>query len=395
MQRVLTARHQVKPLPFHFYSGAIVLLVGLGLLASIYLSISHYRVFSDIGYRSFCAISRAINCDTVSQSPYAVFIGVPVPVWGVFGYAFLLVFLVLFGGPPGSRGRGFATVFCISLAFSGYSVLLALISSLLIQAYCIVCILTYAINFLLAFMTWLVRNRFENRPFLQAVRLDFRYLKQRSKRSALLAGVTACSMMLIIAFFPAYWKLEPTAGPLKLQTGVTEDGHPWIGSDEAPIIITEYSDYLCFQCKKMNYYLRQFISQHPGKIKLIHRHFPMDSRYNPIVRAPFHEGAGIMALIAIYASNTDKFWPINDYLFSIAADDLRIDIDDLAVMFGLNPGQLKTGLSDPRIQRMLVRDIQQGIKLGLSGTPSYVIGDHVYHGKLPAAVFNQIQNSDS
>ncbi len=121
----------------------------------------------------------------------------------------------------------------------------------------------------------------------------------------------------------------------------------------------------------------------------------MDSRYNPIVRAPFHEGAGIMALIAIYASNTDKFWPINDYLFSIAADDLRIDIDDLAVMFGLNPGQLKTGLSDPRIQRMLVRDIQQGIKLGLSGTPSYVIGDHVYHGKLPAAVFNQIQNSDS
>jgi uncharacterized membrane protein/protein-disulfide isomerase len=394
MQRGLTARHQVNPLPFHFYYWIIVLLVGLGLLASIYLSISHYRVFTDIGYRSFCAISRSINCDTVSQSPYAIFIGVPVPVWGVFGYAFLLVFLILFVGPPDSRGRGFAAVFCLSLAFSGYSVLLALISSFLIHAYCIVCIFTYAINFLLAFMNWLVRNRFESCSFIQAVKLDFNYLTQRSQRSAILSGVMVFTIMLIIAFFPAYWKLEPTAAPLKLQTGVTEDGHPWIGNDKAPIIITEYSDYLCFQCKKMNYYLRQFISKHPEKIKLVHRHFPMDSRYNPLVKAPFHKGAGTMALIAIHATDQDIFWPINDYLFSIAADNRHIDIDDLAEMFGLDPGQLKSGLGDPRIGRMLINDIRQGLKLGLRGTPSYVIDDRVYHGNLPTAVFRRIQSID-
>ncbi|MBU3949567.1 MAG: hypothetical protein KJ826_15285 [Proteobacteria bacterium] len=45
-------------------------------------------MYTDIGYESFCAISKAINCDTVSQSPYSVFLGVPLAIWGVAGYCF-------------------------------------------------------------------------------------------------------------------------------------------------------------------------------------------------------------------------------------------------------------------------------------------------------------------
>ena len=62
-----------------------------GLVDSVYLSISHYRVYTDIGYKSFCAISRTINCDTVSQSPFSIFLDVPVPVWGIIGYTFFLL----------------------------------------------------------------------------------------------------------------------------------------------------------------------------------------------------------------------------------------------------------------------------------------------------------------
>jgi uncharacterized membrane protein len=52
----------------------------------------------DMGYQSFCAISQALNCDTVSQSPYSILFNVPVPVWGVFGYAFFLI-LLMFAWP--------------------------------------------------------------------------------------------------------------------------------------------------------------------------------------------------------------------------------------------------------------------------------------------------------
>ena len=64
-----------KPLPFVVYWLTVLMLTGAGLAAAIYLSVSHYRVYTDVDYKSFCAISRAINCDTVSQSPYSIFAG--------------------------------------------------------------------------------------------------------------------------------------------------------------------------------------------------------------------------------------------------------------------------------------------------------------------------------
>jgi len=73
---------KIIPLPFPFYFWTIAALAVAGVLDSIYLSISHYRIYTDIAYESFCAISRSINCDTVSQSSYSIFLGIPVPVWG-------------------------------------------------------------------------------------------------------------------------------------------------------------------------------------------------------------------------------------------------------------------------------------------------------------------------
>ena len=81
---------KIKPLPFPVYFWSIVSITCVGLIDAIYLAISHYRVYTDIGYKSFCAVSKSINCDTVSQSAFSILLGVPVPVWGIVGY---LIFL--------------------------------------------------------------------------------------------------------------------------------------------------------------------------------------------------------------------------------------------------------------------------------------------------------------
>ena len=95
---------------FGMYFWVAVALAAAGLVDSIYLSVSHYRNYVDIGYSSFCAISRAINCDTVSQSPYAIFLGMPVPVWGVIGYIFVLLLIYFAGMKAACKRRylGFA-----------------------------------------------------------------------------------------------------------------------------------------------------------------------------------------------------------------------------------------------------------------------------------------------
>ena len=101
----------VIPLPFPVYFWIFVVLAIMGLADAIYLSVSHYRVYTDIGYASFCAISKAINCDTVSQSPYSILWGAPVPVWGVFGYLCVIVLLPFAGSKEAGKERIWSFLF--------------------------------------------------------------------------------------------------------------------------------------------------------------------------------------------------------------------------------------------------------------------------------------------
>jgi len=101
---------QINSLQFPLYFWTVAALAMAGVLDSIYLLISHYRVYTDIAYESFYAIPRSINCDTVSQSPYSIFIGIPVPVCGKLDIHFPSFFYRLSGAKM-PRKSGYDTFF--------------------------------------------------------------------------------------------------------------------------------------------------------------------------------------------------------------------------------------------------------------------------------------------
>ena len=45
----------------------------------------------------------------------------------------------------------------------------------------------------------------------------------------------------------------------------------------------EFTDYQCFQCRKMHYYLRKLVARYPDKIRITHCSFPMDQEFNPLL----------------------------------------------------------------------------------------------------------------
>ena len=374
------------PLPFAVYWLTVLMLTGAGLAAAIYLSVSHYRVYTDIGYKSFCAISRAINCDTVSQSPYSIFVGLPVPIWGVIGYTFLLLFLPLAAGKAAEKKRIWALIFWISLVFSAYSIVLAFISSYYIGSYCIVCIVSYGVNLSILFYSWMTRRRFSKSGLIADTRADLFFLWKKKVTIMLPFSTFLAGVLLIWIFFPSYWHFQPPPSAEHVSTGITAEGHPWIGAQEPVLEIIEFTDYQCFQCKKMHYLLRQIISQHTARIRIVHRNYPMDNEFNPIVKQPFHIGSGKMALLALFAESKDKFWEMNDYLYSIAGQQKSIEIKELAEKLDLNASELARSLSDPGYRYKLQSDVQEGLKLGITGTPAYVIDGKVYLGQIPADV---------
>jgi protein-disulfide isomerase len=140
----------------------------------------------------------------------------------------------------------------------------------------------------------------------------------------------------------------------------------------------------------MHFYLRHFVEKNPGKIKLVHRHYPMDHRYNPIVKEPFHVGSGEMSLLAIYAVKNEKFWEMNDLLFSINSTENTVDIKKLAEKTGLDADRLAASIFDNDIRSKLWFDIRDGLKAGITGTPAYMINGKLYLGEIPPDILRKV-----
>jgi len=382
----------VKPLPFPIYYWTVALLALAGLLNSIYLAISHYRVYTDIGYRSFCAISKVINCDTVSQSPYSIIFNVPVPVWGIIGYILFLLFLVFAWSKPFHRKHLWSLLVVIASVFSCISVGLALILTAFIHSYCIMCILSYGINFTLLFFTALTRKRFGTSSFIEGFQQDIYFLIQKRIRTAAVFIPFLIIVGIAVAMLPVYWKILPGGISTDIPRGITEDGHPWVGAESPELTIIEFSDYLCFQCKKIHYYLRRIVAQNPTKIRLVHRHFPMDHEVNFIVKDPFHIGSGKMALAAIYAASQGKFWEMNDLLFELAGNEKEMNLNKLASKTSLDSKGLARAIYSQKMRQKLKIDIWTALKFRMVGTPSFLVNGKVYQGQLPPEILKKVLN---
>ena len=387
----MRAANSIKPLPYGVYLTAVLGLAASGILFSAYLAYSHYRVYTDIAYSSFCAVSKAINCDTVSQSPYSIFLNLPVPVWGTAGYVGLCLLLLSAAMPAAERKRGWTLAMFGTLGFSVISLLLAGVSTFAIGSYCIVCIATYGVNLLLVFFTWLIRRRFDAGPLVDALAEDVRFLVKKSRISGTAALAFLSFLLITWKTVPAYWEALPAALPFgHLKSGITAEGFSWIGADTPELEILEFADYQCFQCRKMHYFLRQLVASRPDKIRLVHCHYPMDHEVNFIVEGPFHVGSAKLALLAIYAKSKGKFWEMNDLLYRLAGSGGKIELQTVSADLGLDVNSLAAAIEHPAYRKALEFEIRYGMKLQVLGTPSYLIDGRIHEGNIPAEILARV-----
>jgi uncharacterized membrane protein len=130
----------------------IAMLSLVGFLISSYLLLYKINVLGKIACGSG-------SCETVQASPWATFVFVPVPAWGVGGYLLILVLAVL-GLQPRfieSRLLSIALLAATTLAFA-FSAYLTGVEAFLIHAWCRWCVAS-AIVATLIFLTSLLEWR--------------------------------------------------------------------------------------------------------------------------------------------------------------------------------------------------------------------------------------------
>ncbi|MFH1632206.1 MAG: vitamin K epoxide reductase family protein [bacterium] len=114
--------------------GAILFFSILGIVAAVYSALAHY----DTASSAFCVINETFNCDVVNKGPYSELFGIPVSIFGLGAYSFLLVTTLMYI----SRREEAAITAMSAFALAGlvYSLYLTYIEAFVIFTWCILCI---------------------------------------------------------------------------------------------------------------------------------------------------------------------------------------------------------------------------------------------------------------
>jgi protein-disulfide isomerase len=162
---------------------------------------------------------------------------------------------------------------------------------------------------------------------------------------------------------------------------VSVQGAPFKGGEKAPVTIVEFSDFHCPFCKRVVPTLAQLESKYGDKVKLVFRDFPIDS---------LHPGASKAHEAARCADEQGKFWAYHDKLFAGPANSSPELFNRFAKEVGLEPVAFETCLSSGKHQAAIKKDIEEGQRLGVAGTPAFFINGRLFTGAQPLEAFARV-----
>jgi protein-disulfide isomerase len=162
---------------------------------------------------------------------------------------------------------------------------------------------------------------------------------------------------------------------------VSVDGAPLRGPKSAPITIVEFSDFHCPFCKRVNPTLKEIEEKYGEKVRIAFRDFPLD-QLHPAARKA-HEAARC-------AQEQGKFWAYHDALFDKAPRASAQDLKTYAREVGLDTTKFDQCLTTEKYKEMVQKDIDEGARLGVQGTPMFFINGRPLSGAQPLDRFVQV-----
>lgn len=172
---------------------------------------------------------------------------------------------------------------------------------------------------------------------------------------------------------------DPTAVRIDMAKGFAR------GGKEAAVSIVEFSDFQCPFCKAVTPTLHQLMKQYDGKVRWVFRDFPIPSLHPLAPKA--HEAARC-------AAEQGKFWEYHDVLFERSPRLEQPELKQYARDMKLDGAAFDRCLDSGKHQAAVAADVEEGQRLGISGTPAFFINGRLLVGNQPPNAFQQLIDSE-
>ncbi|MGV0024213.1 DsbA family protein [Phormidesmis priestleyi] len=148
---------------------------------------------------------------------------------------------------------------------------------------------------------------------------------------------------------------------------------PTIGAKAGKVVLVEFSDFQCPYCAAASATLKQFLAKHGDEVTLVYKHFPLTT---------IHAEAMPAAKAAWAAGQQGKFWEYHDALFTNQKQLGAAFYSQTAKTLGLDVQRFERDRSSKAAEAAIVQDLLLGEKLGVEGTPFFVMNGAVLAGSV-------------
>lgn len=191
-------------------------------------------------------------------------------------------------------------------------------------------------------------------------------------------------------------KQEAAANQPVVVGGDMSDDDAFLGDEDAPVTLVEFSDFQCPYCRSFyngaySEIKKNFVDT--GKVKIVYRDYPLS----------FHEGAFPAALAAECARDqggNEIYFAMHDMIFdgqnALGSGTVKIPEEDLlayAQSLDLDMSEFGECYDGEKFKDEIYKDQADGQSIGINGTPGFVLDGQIISGAQPYSVFEEALNA--
>ena len=153
------------------------------------------------------------------------------------------------------------------------------------------------------------------------------------------------------------------------QAAIYEDADALVGGNpKGNVTVVEFLDYRCGVCKRIHPIVRELVKTDPN-IRRVYKEWP--------ILGP----ASVLAARAAIASRKQgKYLPFHKTMMEANSDYSAPAIMAMAKSVGIDTDRLRKDMAAPEVDKIIRKNYALADKLGLNGTPSFIIGDTLMRG---------------
>jgi protein-disulfide isomerase len=143
-----------------------------------------------------------------------------------------------------------------------------------------------------------------------------------------------------------------------------------LGPKDAPIKVQWYVDLTSPLTAKSAVALQRFVAAHVGAVQVQFKNFPLRN----------HDSAMLVHEFALAAAAQGKFWSIESLLLADPKLKDREELKILASQAGIDQNRLWAEVDAHKYASLISNDLVEAKRIGVSGTPTFVVGDKKLDG---------------